>query len=107
MGFWPSPSRVKPGLVVQGPNVSFRRVRTLVRERSSVGQVVLFCFGTPLTEASLKVASALYERRIKVTNAEMKTLDMQDGTFHPNWNCCLSRSASIYGVSQTMAAHLT
>jgi hypothetical protein len=42
------------------------------------------------TKAGLKVESALdtatYEKGIRVTNAEMKTLDIQGDPFHPEWN---------------------
>ena len=42
------------------------------------------------TKAGLKVESALdtatYEKGIKVSNAEMKTLDIQGDAFHPEWN---------------------
>src|SRR6266446_6341843 len=42
------------------------------------------------TKAGLKVESALdtatYEKGIKVSNAEMKTLDLQGDAFHPEWN---------------------
>ena len=42
------------------------------------------------TKAGLKVGSALdtaiYEKGIKVSNAEMKTLDIEGDTFHPEWN---------------------
>src|SRR6202521_4512999 len=42
------------------------------------------------TKAGLKVESALdtatYQKGIKVTNAEMKTLDIQGDPFHPEWN---------------------
>jgi putative MFS transporter len=42
------------------------------------------------TKAGLKVESALdtatYEKGIKVSNAQMKTLDIQGDAFHPEWN---------------------
>jgi hypothetical protein len=42
------------------------------------------------TKADLKVESALdtatYEKGIQVSNAEMKTLDIQGDAFHPEWN---------------------
>src|ERR1700704_1902889 len=42
------------------------------------------------TKAGLKVGSALdtaiYEKGIKVSNAEMETLDIQGDIFHPEWN---------------------
>jgi hypothetical protein len=42
------------------------------------------------TKAGLKVESALdtrtYEKGIKVSNAEMKTLDIKGDEFHPEWN---------------------
>src|SRR5580704_8642532 len=42
------------------------------------------------TKAGLKVESALdtatYQKGIKVSNAEMKTLNIQRDTFHPEWN---------------------
>src|SRR5215510_13789653 len=42
------------------------------------------------TKAGLKVESALdtatYQKGIKVSNAEMKTLDIQGDAFHPEWN---------------------
>ena len=42
------------------------------------------------TKAGLKVESALdtatYEKGIKVSDAEMKTLDIQGDAFHPEWN---------------------
>ena len=42
------------------------------------------------TKAGLKVQSALdtasYEKGIKVSDAEMKTLDIQGDAFHPEWN---------------------
>ena len=42
------------------------------------------------TKAGLKVESALdtaiYEKGIKVSNAEMKALDIQGDAFHPEWN---------------------
>ena len=42
------------------------------------------------TKAGLKVASALdtatYEKGIKVSNAEMKRLDIAGDQFHPEWN---------------------
>ena len=42
------------------------------------------------TKAGLKVESALdprtYEKGIKVSNAEMKTLDIEGDEFHPEWN---------------------
>jgi hypothetical protein len=42
------------------------------------------------TKAGLKVESALdtanYEKGIKVSNAEMKTLDIEGDAFHPEWN---------------------
>ena len=42
------------------------------------------------TKAGLKVASAIdtanYQKGIKVSNAEMKTLNIQGDAFHPEWN---------------------
>ena len=42
------------------------------------------------TKAGLKVESALdtatYQKGIKVSDAEMKTLDIQGDAFHPEWN---------------------
>jgi hypothetical protein len=42
------------------------------------------------TKAGLKVESALdtatYEKGIKVSNAQMRTLDIQGDAFHPEWN---------------------
>src|SRR3977135_3610506 len=42
------------------------------------------------TKTGLKVESALdtrtYQKGIKVTNAEMKSLDIRGDMFHPNWN---------------------
>ena len=42
------------------------------------------------TKAGLRVESALdtatYEKGIKVSDAEMKTLDIQGDAFHPEWN---------------------
>src|SRR6266436_1689016 len=42
------------------------------------------------TKAGLRVESALdtatYQKGIKVSNAEMKTLDIQGDAFHPEWN---------------------
>ena len=51
------------------------------------------------TQAGLKVESALdsatYEKGIKVSNAEIKTLDIQGDAFHPEWNYTIrSRSAA-------------
>jgi hypothetical protein len=46
------------------------------------------------TQAGLKVESALdtatYKKGIKVTNAEMKTLNIQRDEFHPEWNYTIS-----------------
>jgi fructose-1-phosphate kinase PfkB-like protein len=42
------------------------------------------------TRTGLKVASALdtaiYEKGIKISDAEMKALDIQGDAFHPEWN---------------------
>jgi hypothetical protein len=42
------------------------------------------------TKAGLKVESALdtatYQKGIKVSDAEMKTLDIPGDEFHPEWN---------------------
>jgi Rhodopirellula transposase DDE domain len=42
------------------------------------------------TKTGLKVESALdtatYEKGIKVSDAEMKTLDIEGDAFHPEWN---------------------
>jgi hypothetical protein len=51
------------------------------------------------TKTGLKVESALdntiYEKGIKVSDAEMKTLDIQGDAFHPEWNYTISpRSTS-------------
>ena len=35
---------------------------------------------------SLRCAGATYEKGIKVSDAEMKTLDIQGDAFHPEWN---------------------
>ena len=52
------------------------------------------------TKEGLKVECALdtrtYEKGIKVSNAEMKTLDISGDTFHPEWNYTIRpRNASI------------
>src|SRR5271169_863952 len=52
------------------------------------------------TKAGLKVQSALdtaiYQKGIKVSNAEMKTLDIKGDEFHPEWNYTIRpRSAAI------------
>ena len=52
------------------------------------------------TKEGLKVESALdtrtYEKGIKVSDAEMKTLDITGDTFHPEWNYTIRpRAGSI------------
>jgi DDE family transposase len=46
------------------------------------------------TKAGLKVESALdtatYKKGIKVSNAEMKRLNIQRDEFHPEWNYTIS-----------------
>ena len=58
------------------------------------------------TKAGLKVQSALdtatYEKGIKVSDAEMSTLDIQGDAFHPEWNYSIRpRSAPIGAVDLT------
>ena len=51
------------------------------------------------TKAGLKVASALdtanYQKGIKVSNAEMKTLAIQGNAFHPEWNYTISPRSAV------------
>jgi hypothetical protein len=51
------------------------------------------------TKTGLKVESALdtatYKKGIKVTNAEMKTLDIQGDAFHPEWNYTIRPRSAI------------
>ena len=51
------------------------------------------------TKAGLKVESALdtanYEKGIKVSNAEMKTLDIQGDVFHPEWNYTIRPRSAV------------
>src|SRR5258705_10458238 len=51
------------------------------------------------TKAGLKVESALdtatYQKGIKVTNAEMKALDIQGDEFHPEWNYTISPRSAV------------
>ena len=46
--------------------------------------------GATTTKTGLKVESALdtrtYQKGIKVSNAEMKRLDITGDVFHPEWN---------------------
>jgi len=50
------------------------------------------------TKTGLKVESALdsrtYQKGIKVTNAEMDSLEIHGDTFHPEWNYTISPRAS-------------
>jgi DDE family transposase len=54
------------------------------------GMGVVELIAATTTKVGLKVESALdtvdYERDIKVSNAQMKTLDIQGDAFHPEWN---------------------
>ena len=47
-----------------------------------------------MTKSGLKVESALdtrrYKKRIKVSRAEMKRLDITGDQFHPEWNYTIS-----------------
>ena len=47
------------------------------------------------TKAGLKIESALdtraYEKGIKISDAQMKTLDIQGDPFHPEWNYTIRR----------------
>ena len=47
-------------------------------------------FAATTTKAGLRIESALdtrtYEKGIKVSDAEMKRLDIRGDTFHPAWN---------------------
>src|SRR5258708_5371603 len=51
------------------------------------------------TKAGLKVESALdtatYQKGIKVTNAEMKALDIQGDEFHPEWNYTICPRSAV------------
>ena len=50
-------------------------------------------------KAGLKVESALdtanYEKGIKVSNAEMKTLTIQGDAFHPEWNYTIHPRSAV------------
>src|SRR6476659_496194 len=61
------------------------------RGRPLVDRMAVFeLIAATTTKAGLKVESALdtatYEKGIKVSDAEMKTLDIQGDAFHPEWN---------------------
>jgi len=51
------------------------------------------------TKAGLKVKSALdtqtYEKGIKISDAEMKTLDIEGDAFHPEWNYTIRPRSSV------------
>ena len=55
---------------------------------------VVELIGATTTKAGLKVESALdtrsYRKGIKVSNAEMKRLDITGDQFHPGWNCSIT-----------------
>ncbi len=51
------------------------------------------------TKAGLKVASALdtatYQKGIKVSDAEMKSIDIQGDPFHPEWNYTIRPRSAV------------
>jgi Rhodopirellula transposase DDE domain len=57
------------------------------------------------TKAGLKIESALdtraYEKGIKVSDAQMKALDIQGDPFHPEWNYTI-RPARSYQSQRLM-----
>jgi len=69
-------------------NAQFEHINANVLAAQAAGQPVISVDTT--TKAGLKVESALdtrtYEKGIKVSNAEMKTLDIEGDEFHPEWN---------------------
>src|SRR6266404_5516863 len=69
----------------------FRHITQTWRGRPLVDRMgVVELIAATTTKAGLKVESALdtatYQKGIKVSNAEMKTLDIQGDAFHPEWN---------------------
>ena len=55
------------------------------------------------TKAGLKIESALdtrtYEKGIKVSDAQMKALDIQGDPFHPEWNYTIRREQGNKAMS--------
>ncbi|MFD2053198.1 hypothetical protein ACFSQT_08795 [Mesorhizobium calcicola] len=60
---------------------------------------VVELIGATSTKAGLKVESALdtrsYQKGIKVSNAEMKRLDITSDQFHPEWNYSIKPGRSL------------
>ena len=58
--------------------------------QSAVGSRVVELIAATTTKAGLKIESALdtraYLKGIKVSDAQMKALDIQGDPFHPEWN---------------------
>jgi Rhodopirellula transposase DDE domain len=61
-----------------------------VTQGDEIPGMALRQYAATTTKAGLRVESALdtatYQKGIKVSNAEMKTLDIQGDAFHPEWN---------------------
>lgn len=60
----------------------------------AVGRDRIELIGRAATKSGLKVECALdertYQKGIKIEKAEMKLLDIQGDTFHPEWNYTIS-----------------